>query len=351
MSKRTPIVYRRSKACWVGRYYDEHPEAGKCYLKTLATDAEVAGLPEAERDRLLEVRYEEIRRRLVRSNPVVEGLRVSTAVSAYLLELHQTGRRPATLVEYERSLSEWVRVCGDHQCSEVDRAHLNRYLTALRARLSPEGVAKNLRQARAFWRWCEKTEIAPAISFPTVRLDRREPPAYSLEEIVRIDTEIRNMRHENALRAFTMLRWTGMRASEVLKLRLRDIKRDWIVVETTKQRREHRVPISTALRAFLQSDSRYSSEIYYLDDGTGRPAWSSQTGLTQTFRRICKRLGIENRKPLHSIRSFVATQALASGADVTVVQALLGHSSIQTTLRYVAKERLGKRAQDLVELL
>ena len=121
--------------------------------------------------------------------------------------------------------------------------------------------------------------------------------------------------------------------------------REWKI----KGRRDSVLPIALKLQEFIQSQD-IQGERYVLDDGRGKPLYSSLGDLTKSMRKALLKVGIENAKPLHSFRSTVATELLAGdSANPVQVQKLLRHQSIQTTMSYLNSEHL--QQVDLVNKL
>ena len=108
------------------------------------------------------------------------------------------------------------------------------------------------------------------------------------------------------------------------------------------------------LHEFLKKDLqlRQSEERWFLDNGKGGQAFSTNSQLTQALRRHIKRSGLERAgiKPLHSLRSSGITRMLANGGKLDFVMKIAGHSNPQTTLNhYVRSENFD--LQDTVNLL
>ena len=99
---------------------------------------------------------------------------------------------------------------------------------------------------------------------------------------------------------------------------------------------------------FLKIDleNRATNEIWFLDNGFGSQAYSSNSQVTQAIRRYLKRLGMSEQglKPLHSGRSSGITSMLAAGGKADFVMRLAGHRSMQTTMKhYVRPENFDLR--------
>ena len=150
---------------------------------------------------------------------------------------------------------------------------------------------------------------------------------------------------ENALRAYMLMRYTGMRASEVVNLKLEDIdiERKLIYIRdnddtdhSVKGGHEESVPIAEKLGVFLNGDipHRALKSVYYLEY-QNKQAYTRPENLTRVFSRYLSQIGIEEVKPLHIFRYTLATELSQKGVNVQAIQKILRHKDIQTTLRYV----------------
>jgi integrase/recombinase XerD len=148
----------------------------------------------------------------------------------------------------------------------------------------------------------------------------------------------------------------GLRASETGTLRVSDWKQELAVVLVTgKGDKQRLVPIGDPAMASIK---RYCEELrphlVRFDDGrdddrlllshTGRPL--ERVAVWQIIRRLAVRAGLENVHP-HMLRHSFATHMLAGGADLRVVQELLGHADIATTQIYTHIDR--SRLRDVVQ--
>jgi integrase len=153
--------------------------------------------------------------------------------------------------------------------------------------------------------------------------------------------------------------YAGLRASEIRALRRKDVDLEnrAIVVRRKRCAGEEGAPkskhqrsvdfIPDALFARLEARCRDLGPDDYVcpNPHTGEPYGDS--ALLQSFKRACKALGIKGQK-LHGLRHAFATTLFAGNVDARTVQDLLGHSSLEVTMRYahVTKER--KRAAGAV---
>jgi integrase len=143
-------------------------------------------------------------------------------------------------------------------------------------------------------------------------------------------------REDPIIGAYTLLLGeTGMRKQEGLllkwdQLHLRQNERR-VILGKTKSRRVRSVPLSELAWQRLDQLVRFLDIEYVFIDPLRRKRWKDPRG---PFDRGKKKAGLD-WATFHGLRHFRATQWLSHGVDVNTVKELLGHSSIQTTMRYV----------------
>jgi len=170
-------------------------------------------------------------------------------------------------------------------------------------------------------------------SFPRVRVASKLPVVLSPEEVERF------FRHVGCLknRAALMLCYgAGLRISEAVKTRISDIdsQRMLIRVVQGKGRKDRYVMLSPRLLAVLRCYYRAARPVEYFFPSwrTGHPM--SSATISVACRNAAKNSGIAKRITAHTLRHSFATHLLENGTDTRVIQALLGHSRIDTTARY-----------------
>lgn len=127
---------------------------------------------------------------------------------------------------------------------------------------------------------------------------------------------------------------TGMRKGEIFNLLKScvDLQAGFIELLKTKTGKARKIPISDKLKAVLitaLSDENNKSEYVFVNPVTG----TKYNDIKRSFHVLLKKAKIENFR-FHDLRHTVATRLAGSNIDLTVVQEILGHSSIQTTMRY-----------------
>jgi integrase len=124
---------------------------------------------------------------------------------------------------------------------------------------------------------------------------------------------------------------TGMRKSEILKLRWMDmdIKRNIITILETKNGRKREVFMNDYVKTALLGIERHSQSNFVFTKKDGTPLGN----IKRTFFTACKKSGIKDFK-FHDLRHSFASHLVMSGIDLNTVRELLGHQSIQMILRY-----------------
>lgn len=142
------------------------------------------------------------------------------------------------------------------------------------------------------------------------------------------------------LALFELMYSTGMRVSEVINLKMNDVNfEDNVVIVLGKGSRERIIPFGSIAKRCLSKYER-ESRLHFLKEDSGI-VFLSRLGKKFTRQAIWKKLkkyavlaGIKKRVYPHTLRHSFATHLLMNGADLRVVQELLGHSDISTTQIY-----------------
>src|SRR3989339_1983950 len=286
--------------------------------------------------------------------PNHKEIMVSQAVALWLTELG-CARSPSTVKDYTGSVQRYFSAVGDHPLEgfQVDfGARFMAYLNDLGLELRT--VYKHLSNLQCFFNWAFRNNLTSVqVRLPRPIKTKKEPRIYTQSQLREIDAflldqsrlaiseRFKALRH-NQLRAFRMAVYTAMRGGEIWSLRLENIRLDtqvillrdvpWIGFRV-KGKREERIPIAPALGKFLETDlaSRQPKEQWFLDDGQGKLAYTSETHLARPFSEINRALGIDGVKPLHGIRASVITHLLELANEITLVQKLARHTLITTT--------------------
>jgi site-specific recombinase XerD len=173
----------------------------------------------------------------------------------------------------------------------------------------------------------------------TVREPRKLPVILSPEEVARLLDAAPGLKYRAAL---SLAYGAGLRASEVVSLKLSDIDSERMVirVEQGKGRRDRYAMLSDPLLDLLRAWWRAARERgVMLPGGWLFPGQNPVNPLTtrqlrRAFDGAKEAAGIDKRVSLHSLRHCFATHLLEQKVDIRVIQVLLGHKKLETTARY-----------------
>jgi integrase/recombinase XerC len=277
------------------------------------------------------------------------------AVEAFLESLAGRNASPGTIVEYRRNTTEFLAFLNSRGMgwTDPDRATIRAYLSALADRnLAASSVAGRLAAVRSLYRHALRNgriETDPLAGVRAPRRPSRLPRVLSVDEAASLVTAPRRLRARDEALAWRdgamleLLYATGMRISELAGLthdRLDlDRRRLRVIGKGNKERQLlFGAPAAAALRGYLAAGRPVlaargsgSGGAIFLN-ANGAPL--SARGARMALARWVDAAGAPKRTSPHTLRHSFATHLLEGGADLRVVQELLGHANLQTTQVY-----------------
>jgi site-specific recombinase XerD len=168
---------------------------------------------------------------------------------------------------------------------------------------------------------------------PFVREPRRLPVVLSPEEVARFLEAAPGLKYRAAL---SMAYGAGLRASEVISLKVSDIDSTRMVirVEQGKGRKDRYVMLSAHLLELLRAYWKAVRPQGWLFPGRDRVTPLSTRQLNRACHAAAQAAGIDKRVSLHTLRHSFATHLLEQKVDIRVIQVLLGHKKLDTTALY-----------------
>ncbi len=178
----------------------------------------------------------------------------------------------------------------------------------------------------------KRPEVVKGISHP--KRPKTLPVVLSPEEVLQIFAAIRSVKHKAIIATAYA---AGLRISEVCGLRIVDIdsQRKRIHVRSGKGKKDRYVMLGESLLALLRQyyqKARPKGEYLFPGYNPQRPLCT--TAVSQVLRKVVRQTGLAKKVSMHTLRHGFATHLLEAGTDIRILQVLLGHSSIRTTLRY-----------------
>ncbi|HEY9758120.1 MAG TPA: tyrosine-type recombinase/integrase [Oculatellaceae cyanobacterium] len=305
-----------------------------------------------------------------------------------------------TQLAYKRDLSAFVAFCREHNLEEIQRAHITKYLLALKTKgHKTASISRNLACLRGFFAWQKNTGLLK--SDPTEGLSNPQkakllPQVLTQEEVNRLFAVAMKRRDKVIVE---LLYGAGLRVSELVGLDRKDVNLSQNYLRCFgKGSKERIVPFGMqalqALQEYMQEQAQEAEKETASSVNTvtknaaskarhrnkpGRPRKAKAIDFTppsetpekqkngrqlshshvrvqplllgldrkrltrlvvwQIIKRLALAAGINKKLSPHTLRHSFATHLLENGADLRAVQELLGHSSVVTTQLYTHVSR------------
>ena len=254
-----------------------------------------------------------------------------------LEELERRNYSESTTRRYLRFVERFAQHFGKspNQLSPDHLRSYQAYLLKVR-KLDPGTVENHVAALRfLFVRTLRRHEFRQFLPYPKVR--RKLPKILSREEVARLIDASSGLFERTLL---MVLYGTGMRRSEVARLKIADIDSQRMVIHVVngKGGKDRDLPLSPALLETLRAYWRWlKPRIYLFPSRMHRDR--EQPITDKIVWRACvearKRAGIRKRVTPHLIRHSWATHLLEAGTDLRTIQLLLGHEDLEVTARYL----------------
>lgn len=179
----------------------------------------------------------------------------------------------------------------------------------------------------------------------------RLPEPLSRQEVARLIDTAENQKH----RVLMMTTYSaGLRVSELVRLRPQDIHSDRMLIRVNqgKGRKDRYTLLSERLLSELRAYWRESRPESWLFPNHVRTDHMPTCTPARAFYRLKQRAGITHGRGIHTLRHSFATHLLEAGVDLRTIQILMGHNSLNTTVKYlhVSEKRL-QQTQSPLDLL
>ncbi len=256
---------------------------------------------------------------------------------------------PHTIKNYELDLlkfNEFVKKTPD----KVEVFDIRAYIVYLSKKgLSKTTISRKLSAIRSFFKYLQRkgiVKVNPAQAIPMPKPEKKVPKFLTIDEIKKLlevkskRKDFTSLRNEAILELFYA---TGMRISELINIKIEDINfKGRLIKVKGKGKKERIVPFGEIALNKL-NDYMKMRKIVSIKDADF--VFLNKNGKKLSQRYVQKMLknykilaGILKDFSPHSLRHSFATHLLERGADLRVIQELLGHESLNTTQRYTHLE-------------
>ena len=287
-------------------------------------------------------------------------MRIERAVDAYLRHISiERGLSDHTVAAYRRDLSGyvgWLRTQGVTETDDVTTALVGAFVGEKAASVPPPAATSLARlqsSVRGLHRFLVREELSahdPSDKLRPPKTPQRLPKALPYDHVVALreaagpapgdatDTDLVRLRDRALLE---LLYATGARVSEVIQLDVDDLAHGDVVRVRGKGSKQRIVPVGSYARAAVDAYlARARPELSRRGRATprlflgARGAPLSRQSAWLVIQQAAERAHIGAHVSPHTLRHSFATHLLQGGADVRVVQELLGHASVATTQIY-----------------
>ncbi len=261
-----------------------------------------------------------------------------------------------SLLAYERDLKDYISFLSENKIvnlSKVSVKEIREFLMTLKERkLASATISRHLVAIKIFHRFLVrerslKLDITSSLESP--KTWKKLPHALSIQDVEKI-LQVPNVRTKRGMRDKAILELfyaTGMRVSEIVNLKLSDLNLDSGYLKCMgKGSKERVIPLGKLAIASIQSYlnrerntiQTKSQEVFI----SQQKKKISRQSMWMLIKKYAKGAHVHKKITPHTMRHSFATHMLERGADLRVVQELLGHSDISTTQIYthISKDRL-----------
>jgi integrase/recombinase XerD len=206
---------------------------------------------------------------------------------------------------------------------------LRQFLYSLRN--SHEQARLSYQAIKLFYQLVLKKECPYSLN--RVKTRKRLPVTLSKTEVLEIFGNVKNKKHYLTL---ALMYGSGLRISEVVKIRVRDLNLDekTLRIVDSKSNKDRISVISDKLIDDLKAmvaGKDQKSPVFVTQQGR---KYSKRT-IQMIFKRALAKAGIRKKATCHSLRHSFATHLIDNGVDIRNIKTLLGHSSVKTTMIYL----------------
>ncbi len=263
----------------------------------------------------------------------------------------ERGLAANTVAAYRRDLAEFAETAGNVSPEKIDSRMVLTYVGYLGQQgRKPSTISRKISSVKQLFGYLVEAGVIkenPAGAIMAPKIMRYHPHYLSPREIERMieaaQEQPRNGRRDRMI--IELLYGSGLRISELIGLKLSDIEFEAGFIRVTgKGNKQRLVPLGGYARSAVESHLATAEDKKDEKSGTlllrnnlGKSF--SRVGLWKIVKKLVAKAGIDKPVSPHTLRHSFATHMLEGGADLRVVQEMLGHADISTTQIYTTVDR------------
>ena len=249
-----------------------------------------------------------------------------------------------SISSYKTQLVYFLKISEKYKPEEITDVQLEKFMLWL---VKEKNIGQSYQKSmlatlKKFYKEVYNRQINLQHLYPK-RKEKKLPKFLSQKEVKKILEATENLKHKTIL---TTIYSCGLRLSEVLELKLSDIKSDddCIVVRQAKGNKDRIVMLSPKLLELLREYYKKYKPKNFVFEGQNNEQYSPRS-VQQILKNALKKSGVSAEATVHTLRHSYATHLLENGTDIRIIKELLGHNNIKTTEIYthitdVQKKRL-----------
>lgn len=247
--------------------------------------------------------------------------------------------------DLEQFFKFWEKIIPSTKIEVLIRHAIERFLVSLYyKKIDKSSIARKISCFQSFAKYCKTQGITLSLHLTRPRLDKKLPEYLSIDEIIHIldevpHDELSTKKPYRDKAVFELLYATGMRCSELVRIRFGDIDFDQKIIRILgKGNKERLVLFGSKAKEKMNNYLHHErpgptdhEEFIFLNN-------RNKPMTTRCVQRICEMfrscLNIKRKITPHKLRHSFATHLLNQGTDLRIVQELLGHSTLASTEKY-----------------
>ncbi len=247
-----------------------------------------------------------------------------------------------TVSAYKNDMKKLMKY-NHNNLLEITSEDLQKYLKSL-SDLNSNTIAHKISTFKSFYNFLERKKLVeknPAISVIRPKQQTKLPTFLTIEEAIKLlDIEVNTPYDARNKAILELLYSSGLRISELINLEMANIDLESCLIRVMgKGRKERIIPLGDyaieALKIYIEKyrsilNKKNSTYIFLNNQGTK----ISRQFIFKTIKLECQKKGIRKNVSPHTLRHTFATHLLKNGANLRIIQELLGHENLSTTQIY-----------------
>ncbi|WP_186741821.1 tyrosine-type recombinase/integrase [Spirosoma utsteinense] len=256
------------------------------------------------------------------------------ALTALVETLQLKAYSPSTQNTYRNEFAQLLYILKNKCVTDLDAGRLRDYFLYCinTLKLSENTIHSRINAIKFYFEQVLGRERL-FIDIPRPKKKLLLPNVLAIGQIERLFGQLENLKHKTML---FLAYSAGLRVSEVVNLSISDInsERMVITIKGAKGKKDRTVALSEGILSLLRKYYQTYKPVRWLFEGQYSNSPYSTRSLQQVFHRAKDAAKIRQPVTFHSLRHSYATHLHESGTDIKLIQELLGHNDIMTTLRY-----------------